>query len=154
LNLSDELLAAAQEVARERVVTQAEWSRALVDGWQKNRALGRCVAVACGFEGVSMSDEDWNRARAQIDRLMPPVGFSSMKNPVRAWMAGHARRANDALWDGRIDAAIKLVAQGGKSKPIPGRAEARREGNRPEVRGRLVIGFRARDKGTDWNTCK
>jgi len=151
MDLVEELMAAARELAESRTITQDAWSRALVEGWLKNRALGWSVAQAAGFDGIAMQTGDWERARAQIDRLMPPVGLADMRNTTRVWIANHARQANDALWDGRIDLAVQLVERGGKKitrRTSEGAAE------RSRVKRTRVIAERARDKSSDWKTCK
>ena len=156
MTIVDDLRAAAAELAEQSVITQESWSAALVEGWLKSRAIGSAVVAAAGADGVKISSSLWERLVEQAGRLSPPLRpFTSMKEPLRVWIANNATLANDALWDGRIDDARRLMVRGGRR--ADGRAAQRRaakaEMRKDERRGVL---FRARetDKSHDWNTVK
>ena len=112
--------------------------------------------AAANCEGIGATHEVWARLIGQCGKLTPALSdFAAMHGSIRVWIANHARYANDALWDGKIDAALKLLEKGG-TRPDARRKTrdaARREIHKAQNSG-LYVGGRKNDKRHDWKTVK
>lgn len=157
MSVLDELRAAAHEMAVRERISQARWVDALVDGWLRDTTMAWVIARAGGLPGgVILTDSDWERMRAAAEKLKPSFSaYGSARTRVHIWIANHAKRANDALWDGRIEDAKRLLPLGGRQEDgrLKNRREAIKEINRTS-RNRKFVSARAADKRSDWGVVK
>lgn len=157
MSLLDDLRNAAKELAEEVPFTQERWVEALIQGWMKERAMGAVLVWAAGWpDGERIPTSTWEKWRIFAGTMKPAMNpYSSLKNPVRVWIASNATSANVALWDGRIEDARKLLPNGGKSPDaLAAQKRAVKAEQKKDMRGKLYLNLRERDKRTDWGTCK
>lgn len=153
MRIDTELKLIEREIAAN--FSQSDWSAALLYAWRNGLSLGFAVAKAASFNKRE-PDEMWELALARAAAVVPSVApYTILKQPVRVFIANNARLANDALWDGDYDKALKLFSKGGKR--ADSRTSARRDCRREEklaMRGKLLAPARQEDKRSDWNTVK
>ena len=154
MSLHDDLVAARAELAGE--FSQADWHRALLDGWRRGLSVAWCLARAAGIDESHIPDEVWEAMKRRAAQLVPQLAeFTISKQPVRVWIANHATFANDALWDGDYEKALRLLGKGGRR--ADSRVAARREVKKLKkeaTKGKLLIRARQYDKRSDWGTLK
>jgi len=157
VNIVEMLHEAAIEAATSEKISQAKWVDALIWGWQKDVSMAAVLARAAQLPGGrKLAPFEWDAVARQAGGLCPRLAISdSLRNAARVWIANHAKLANDALWDGDIERAKKLMAAGGRAKD--GRAQqikqARAEMSK-NMRGKVYLAPRSRDKSSDWKTVK
>lgn len=155
MNIVEELRSAAIELALKSKIDQATWADALVEGWIKRRSLAWVLALAARMPGGTIEPNQWAALRETASGLKPALhDRTNLGIPVRVWIANNACYANDALWDGRIEDAKRLMARGGKHPD--GKAANRRAAKAELQKDKALITVRARelDKRSDWGTCK
>lgn len=156
MSLIDELRAAAEEYATEATITQEAWSAALVEGWLKCCSIGWALTKAANIQGIGVAPHVWDRLLEQTEQLTPRLSrYTNLKGDLRPWIANNAVHANDALWDGRIEDAVRLMRKGGvrKDGQKSNRREALAEIRSAQISG-LRVGGRNSDKRHDWKTVK
>lgn len=151
--ISDELHEAAEEMAFE--FSQSDWEDALIYGFRNDLSMSGVLAKASGLERF-LTNEDFRKLHERAEKLLPSFNTrSSWRNKARVWIANNARMARDALWDGNYELAKKLMKKGGKSSSSYAalKREVKRE-QRNDMKGRVFLDCREKDKRHDWNTCK
>lgn len=136
-------------------VTQADWSKALVSVWLRHGTiLGAMLEAAGVCEDEKISWPDLDKLFVGLTPRIAP--HMNLKQQVAPYIARFAREANDALWDGRINDAIRLMGRGGRT----GRSNQERDISKQKLedkknsRGVMAISLRERDKRHDWKTVK
>lgn len=157
MSLLDDLRNAAKELSEEVPFTQERWVDALIEGWQKNWAMGSVLVRAAGWpESERVHSALWGKWLDMAAKLKPAINpRSSLKNPVRVWIASNAVTANHALWDGRVEDARKSMAKGGKRPDaLASQRRAAKAEQKKDMRGKVYLNARERDKRRDWGVCK
>lgn len=156
IDLSSELRAAEEELAFE--FSQSDWEDALIFGFKNDLSLACVLAKASGFYETDrkLVGKEWDSLVERAGKLKPALTpHTSLRNRARVWIASHATRANDALWDMNYALAKSLFKKGGVTRNYGAktRQEVRKE-NRGTIDNRIFVGARENDKSHDWHTCK
>lgn len=130
-----------------------EVAKALVARWNVGGTL-LGIVIEHGGLPEKATGEDWDAA---MERVGIPKG-TYLRQDVRTWIARHFTHANAALWDGKQELAWKWMASG-KDKPPAGKMRTRvgteaRQLQKQDMKGKMMLSVRERDKRHDWNTCK
>jgi hypothetical protein len=140
-------------------ITQEEWADALVQTWNRRALLVHVLLTAYGVTSEEkLSPEQWDHMVAGTASIRPSITpHTHLRQPVGPWIARHARRANDALWDGKPEAAKKLFAFGtNESTKTATEREftTLRRQDKQNVRRTAFFQAREADKKHDWKTVK
>lgn len=143
-----------------KVVTQEEWTEAVLEAWKKDYKLGflMCNVLGIGFD-LKLDKEDWRDMQIYINSLklvpaLPRIYTCSAR--IMPWLAKAVPKASNAMFDGNVELAKKYISasinftKGYAKRGVPG-TEAKRAMNLDKA---LVV-IRAREIKSpyDWDVC-
>jgi hypothetical protein len=140
-------------------ITQEEWADALIKAWNSRANLISALVIAFDVRtDESIQVDAWEKMIAATSLVRPTIAPKTfLPQPIAPWIAKHARRANDALWDGKIDAAKRLFSHGTNesTKTAVERELVKLKRERRKTAARTVFTKqRDRSKWHDWKTVK
>ena len=144
-------------------LTQETWVNALVWAWQSNKTLAAALAHAATGEVEpkfrrELTIEEWQLLQKKATKLSPALSskFSCLGQRVTTWLPNRSKYANNALYEGRFEAAKKWMSS---KKDIASRADTIHQEIKKSNKGQpyanmMEVHVRERDTRTKWSACK
>lgn len=139
-------------------ITQESWVDSLIRSWNVRSSLAFALMRAAGVPLNERVELDvFEDLKAQAEKLHPALTkWTVLKQPVAGWLANNSVNANECLWNGDQVKAKKWLMSGKdrKSARRMSRDVSEIVSEQKKARQNLFIGFRGRDKTSDWRTVK